>query len=116
VSLETELVALVAPTFSGAFYADTAPMGQAMPYATFSQVGGAVVNPLSGSDPQYGEARIQINVWAKTRDQANTLMRAVELLLRPNPFAGRPIGALIARYEDTTGSRGAQQDFSVWHA
>lgn len=115
-SVESDLVALLSSTFSGRLYPDTAPIGTAMPYATWQQVGGAAVNPYSGSLPGYGEMRIQINVWSKTRDDANTLMRTVENLLRPNPFAGRPIGALIARYEETTGARGAQQDFSVWHS
>jgi hypothetical protein len=116
VSFETDLVALLSSTFSGRLFPDTAPAATAMPYATWQQVGGVAVNPYSGAAPEYGEMRLQVNVWSKTRAEANSLMRTVESLLRPNPFAGRPIGALIAIYEETTGARGAQQDFSVWHS
>lgn len=53
-------------------------------------------------------------MWAKTRNEANTLMRTIEDALRVDPLNGRPVGALIARHEEVTDTRGAQQDFKFW--
>ncbi len=113
-SIETDLVALVSPMLAGGLWADTADAGTTLPYATYQQVGGQTVNPINGADPHLYHARIQINVWAATRKLANEKMRAIELALRANPLAGRPIGALRAEFNEVTGARGAMQDFEVW--
>lgn len=112
--MEVDLEALVNPLLTGGLWPDIAPAGKRMPYATYSQVGGAVVNPINGADPGIKSARVQINVWATTRNTANTKMRAIEAALRPAPFSGRPIGALVATINEITEARGAMQDFEVW--
>lgn len=113
-SVESDLVALVAPLLAGGIWPDTADAGTAMPYATYQQVGGPTVDPINGADPGLYAARIQINVWAATRKQANEKMRAIELALRAQPFSARPIGAFIADFNEVTHARGAMQDFEVW--
>lgn len=112
--MEVDLEALVNPLLTGGLWPDIAPAGTRMPYATYSQVGGAVVNPINGADPGIKSARVQINVWATTRNTANTKMRAIEAALRPAPFSARPVGALVATINEITEARGAMQDFEVW--
>lgn len=113
-SIETDLVAAVASLFSGRFYADFADAGTTLPFATYQQVGGETVEFLSAGAPIKRNSRIQVNVWAKTRNEANTLMRSVENLITATPFFASPIGALISRSEEITRTRGSQQDFSLW--
>jgi len=112
--MEADLVALVGPLLTGGLWPDIADASTRMPYATFQQVGGQVVNPINGADPRLYAARIQINVWAATRKAANEKMRAIEQALRPTPFSARPIGALVALFNEVTQARGAMQDFEVW--
>lgn len=113
-TMEAGFVTLVGALCGGRCYPDTAPLGAVLPYVTYQQVGGAVINPIAGGLVDLWNARVQVNAWGTTRIATNALMRSIEDALRPQPFGGRPIGALIARYEPTQGIRGAQQDFSVW--
>lgn len=113
-TVETSLVTAVAPLLSGRFYADLAALDTPRPYGTYQQIGGQVVEFLEGGAAIKRNARIQINVWADTRQAANELMRSIEDLLQSSPFFGQPIGALLARFEESTRCYGAQQDFSLW--
>lgn len=113
-TVETDLVTVIGALCSGRVYPDVAPMNTTRPFVTYQQVGGSVINPIKGEAPGLRNARIQVNVWADTRSAANTLMRDIEDALRPMPYAATPEGALIARYEPETKTRGAQQDFSIW--
>lgn len=113
-SLETDLLAAVGALCGNRCYPDTAPPDAARPYVTWQQVGGQVLNPIDGTVPGIRHARIQINAWAATRLAANALMNSIEDALRPLPLHGRPAGALIARYDEMTRDRGAQQDFEFW--
>jgi hypothetical protein len=113
VSLETDLVAaieLICPRV----YPDIAPDNAALPYITWQHVGGGVINPLDNSAPNKRNHRIQINVWSKTRLEANEILNDIEDAIRAAPLNGRPVGALFARYEEMTRLRGAQQDFTFW--
>lgn len=113
-SIETTLVNTIGPLCGWRVYPDIAPQGASMPYVTYFQVGGQTIDPINGDVPGLNNARVQINVWAQTRIEANELMRDIEDILRPHPIGARPIGALMARYEEETRLRGAQQDFSIW--
>lgn len=113
-AIEATLFEALGPMFGGRCYPDVAPLGTPKPYATWQQVGGATEDPIDGAEPGLENSRIQVNVWAGTRIEANTLMRAVASTLRPNPIAGRPIGALVATLDDQQELRGARQDFSIW--
>lgn len=114
-TIETSLVGVVGPLLSNRFYADYAPATATLPYGTYQQIGGETVEFVSDDDPGLYNARIQINVWAKTRQEANTLMRSIVAALRPAPLRGRPVGALIARLNEFNETRGAQQDIAFWH-
>jgi hypothetical protein len=97
-------------------YPDVAPRGTTKPYVTYQQVGGRTIDPLDGDPPGTRNARVQINVWGATRAASTALMNDIEDALRAPPISARPVGALMARYDETTELRGAQQDFSLWVA
>ena len=113
-SMESDLVDLVAPLLAGGLWPDIADQNTDLPYGTYMQVGGPTVDPVDGSAPGLWGARIQIDVWSKTRQEANEKMRAIEETLRASPFNARPIGAFRANYNEVTKVRGAMQDFEVW--
>jgi hypothetical protein len=113
-TMEVNLAALVEPLLAGGLWPDIADIDVDLPYATFHQVGGQTVDPIDGSAPGLWCARVQINVWSMTRNEANTKMRAIEEALRASPFNARPVGALRAEYNEVTKVRGAMQDFEVW--
>lgn len=113
-SIETLLLAAITPLCSRC-YPDFAAPATATPFVTYQQVGGSVLNELQDTPPSHRNARIQVNVWADTRQVANELMRSIETALRASPLHGRPVGALIARFDDLVPLRGAQQDFTFWH-
>jgi len=115
-TIETGIVTVVGPLVSGRIFPDVASFETPKPFVTYMQIGGEVINPINNypAVPNLRNSRIQINVWAKTRNEANTLMRTIEDALRVDPLNGRPVGALIARHEEVTDTRGAQQDFKFW--
>jgi hypothetical protein len=114
-SIETTITGVIGPMVGGRCYPDFAPQGTALPYVTYQQVGGSAVNPIAGTAVNLRNARIQVNAWHRSRVEANDLMRSIEEALRPSPTQARPIGALMARTDDTTQTRGAQQDFDFWY-
>lgn len=113
-SIESDFVTAVGASCGGRVFPDFAPHDTARPYVTYQQVGGQTVSFLEGGASVKRNARLQVNVWHDTRIGANNLMRQIEDLLQASPFYGDPIGALIARADETGTSRGAQQDFSLW--
>lgn len=113
-TIEETLAAAIGPLCGGRFLPDTAPAGTPRPFVTYQQVGGKPLNYLRGA-PAEANARMQINVWAATRPEANTLMRQIRTALQSPPINAVGLGELIATYEPITKSYGAQMDFSVWH-
>lgn len=114
-TVESTIYSVVGALCASRVYPDVAPTGTARPYVVYQQVGGQVLNPIDGSAPGDRHARVQVNVWAATRIAATTLMQQIEDAMRPAPAHGRPVGALIARYDEHSELRGAQQDFTFWH-
>lgn len=64
-SMETDLVDLVAPLLAGGLWPDIADQNTDLPYGTYMQVGGPTVDPIDGSAPGLWGARIQIDVWSR---------------------------------------------------
>lgn len=113
-SLETSLYTTLSPICPRVF-PDIAPATTATPYVTWQQVGGSSMVYTEGTLPDKRNARIQINVWAKTRIEANALCMQIESTLCASPlFQAEPAGALLAAIDDDTDLRGAMQDFYVW--
>ena len=113
-SIETALLAAVQP-LCARVYPDVAPINTARPYIVWQQVGGPALMYLEGALPNKASADIQITVWANTRLEANSLIRQIEaVLVASATMQARPLGALIAAYDDTNELRGALQDFEIW--
>lgn len=82
------------------------------PRITFQQAGGEAVNFLDGSAPSKKNARIQVNTWHDSRDQANALGRDVEDAMRS---ISTVLSAAVSVHEPETNLFGTIQDFSVWY-
>lgn len=112
--IDPVLVSLLGPLAVGGIHADTAPMGVKYPFITYQQVGGQAVNFLDPTVPDKKHARIQINVWSKSRQESTTLIRQIEDLLRSPPANGYVEGASVSQYNFDAGLYGSRQDFSFW--
>lgn len=64
--------------------------------------------------PSHKHARVQINVWAKSRAQASTIARQVENAICESTIIAEPYGALTASFEELVGLYGTRQDFGIW--
>lgn len=113
-TIEATIFTAVGPLCSNRVYPDTAPQGATLPYVTYQQIGGRTADFLEGGAPVKRNGRIQFNVWATTRVAANTLMRQIEDTLLASPYYFRPLGALVALYDEEVKQYGAQQDISCW--
>ncbi|MEN4918263.1 DUF3168 domain-containing protein [Achromobacter spanius] len=114
--VEALIVQTLGPIFGGRVYPDAAEGDTPMPFAIFQQVGGASLVFVDGALPDKQNARMQITVWAKGRAQASALIGAVQAALCAAPVYAMPLGAPVARRDEETGFKGAEQDFSVWYA
>lgn len=96
-------------------YFDVAPMGAAMPYITFTQVGGEAISYLENTVPSLQHGRFQFNVWGTSRSACSALMAQIETaLVTSTAFQARPIGAPQSLYDHDMQLYGAMQDFSVF--
>lgn len=112
--IEPTLVATLGALVGGRAYPDFAPAGTAKPFVTWQQVGGQSRAALDATASALKNARIQINVWAATRQEAMTLIRAIEDAVAVEPLLGVPQGGAVALYDEAAAMRGARQDFSFW--
>lgn len=115
--LEASIKTTLAGVAGGRIYADTLDGAQTpivFPLNVYQQVGGAVINPLEGGDPNKDNARIQIVTWAKTRLEASSVARQVRLAMSTSLNAIL-LGAPVSVYDETTKLYGARADYSVWY-
>ncbi len=114
-SLESDLFDALKGLAGNRVYPDLAPPNTARPYVVWQQVGGRGVNFIDPTIPSKKNARVQVAVWADTRQAAATLARQVEDTLRAQT-ALQPtvLGAPVATYDEDTKYRGTRQDFSLW--
>lgn len=113
--LEARLVEIATPVLGTRFYPDTSPDVLVFPFGVYQQTGGEALWFGESAVPDERNARVQIEVWARTRLEATTLMRQMEVALAAGLEVCRPIGALIALYEEQQKIYGARQDFTIWH-
>lgn len=112
--MEKKLVETLSGLFGDRVWPDIAPMDTEKPFCIWQQVGGSAVNYLEAVAADRKNARIQITVWAETREEAMSLIRQVENLLVAEPICATVILAAQSTYDNDTGLRGAMQDFSIW--
>lgn len=94
-------------------FPDIAPMDTPYPYITFSYVGGVPISTFCGDAPV--NSRIQFNVWAQTRLQANAIAEAISALVTEPPFRAVSQARPVAEYNAVTKARGSRLDFSFWY-
>lgn len=98
-------------------YPHIAPLGTALPYLTYQQVGGQAVNFLESTTPSQSNGRFQVNVWAATRVAAALLAKQAAAALRAtSALQTTVLGEPVADYEPATKLHGTRQDFSFWTA
>ena len=96
-------------------YPDTAPDVPVFPYITYQQAGGNSLWFKEKVKPSHKHARLQFNVWARTRAEANQIARQIEDRFMTGAFDAEPFGELVALYEDKLKLYGTRQDFGVWY-
>ena len=111
-TIEAELKALLDDLFNDRIIADLAPAKTKLPYMTFGNVGGVPNYTLCGRGAS--NTAIQIDVWAASRVEANSLMRTIEQRLSGAPLWGTSLGSFVAQSDEPTKSYGCRQDFSFW--
>ena len=116
-TVEADIFTALKTLVTNRVYPDIAPPNVAKPYITYQQVGGDVINMLAPEVPNKRNGRFQVNVWATTRAEANSLMKSVEAaLITSTVLNGRPEMSAISRYEEDTLLYGQMQFFSIWFA
>ena len=114
-SVESDIFNTLRGLVADRVFPDVAPFNTPRPYITYQQVGGEALSFVENDVPSKKHARFQISVWANTRAEASALVLPLEQeMLTASAFQARPLGVLIAVYNDDTDVRDAHQDFSVW--
>jgi hypothetical protein len=112
-SLETDLFTLL-KIVCPRVYPDIAPNSTTLPYITWNQLGGISIKPLNKTVPDKRQAVIQVNVWSKTRAEANSLMLQVDSALRQaTVFSAQAESEMQTVVDPDTEYRGAMQDFRI---
>jgi hypothetical protein len=113
-TLEEKLKQLLSPVVDGRLFPDEAPEKTPLPYATYQQVGGQSLWYSGGGVGSHRHARIQFNVWAKTRAEATELIETIEQTLAESGLIVQSYGSFTSLNEPTVSLRGARQDFGLW--
>ncbi len=114
-SLEAKLREILSPPVEGRVMPDVVEEGIDFPCITYQQVGGQAGWHLESEVPGRLHARVQINVWAKTRLEAANLAREAERLIAAGFDVAQPYGAFISTHEDLLKLFGTRQDFGIWY-
>jgi hypothetical protein len=113
VTFEADLYAVLDAVSPGAFYPDFAPVDTPRPYGTYQAIGGPVLNQLDGQATGLRTQEWQINVWADTREQARTLIRAVEAAMRAaTAFQAQPMSEPVDDFDADIPVYGSLQSFN----
>jgi hypothetical protein len=96
-------------------YPDVAPSGTVAPYATWQGIGGVSLRYTDGTAADKRNTFMQINVWSKTRLEANTLIRQIEdALCASSALTVEPQGEPLASHEPDGDLYGSIQRFSIY--
>lgn len=113
-ALEASIKTALASIAGGRIYPDTTPDKPVFPCVVYQQVGGEVLNPLEGSDPNKDNARMQVVVWSKTRLEASSIARSARTALASS-LAATMLAAPVSLYESDLKIYGSRADFSLWY-
>lgn len=114
-SLEATLKTTLGALVGGRCYPDTSPDGAAFPLIIYQQVGGVAVDFMEGKVADKDNARVQVNVWSRTRLEASSLARSARVALVEGSTKATTLGAAVALYDDAMKLYGTRQDFGIWY-
>lgn len=113
-TVETDIFAALKGLVENRVYPEEAPANVVLPFIIYQQVGGDPLNFLAGV-PDKRNGRFQIDVWAKSRAEASSLIRQAEDILRADAVLNADtMTGVISTKDPVTGWRGSSQDFSIW--
>lgn len=111
-NIRTALLAVTPGLVFPDFAPEAVAQGQAA-YITYQQIGGQGRRSI-GSPDSMRRVRVQINVWAKTRLNANSLARQAEAALHAaTTFTAVALDDATAVYDEDFGWYGTHQDFRI---
>lgn len=115
-SIEPELYSLLNTLAGGHVYPDATPDDPVFPCIVYQQVGGEAYEYLERKLPDHEHSRIQISVWALTRDEVGPIARSVRkaIIENKNFSAAETYGSPAWLYEEALGLYGSRQDFGIW--
>jgi hypothetical protein len=116
-TIETQIFTALKSLVANRVYRDVAPETVTdLPRITFQAIGGEAINFLdTATIPSKRQCRVQVNVWAARRDDANSLARQVEDALRAyTALQTHVLSGFVAVYDEDTKLFGTMQDFQVW--
>jgi len=113
VSIEASIKSTLGSLVGNRVYPDVPPDNPTFPLIVYQQVGGDVLNPLEGSDPNKDNARMQVVVWSKTRLEASSIARSARIALT-STLSASMLGAPVSLHEDTLKLYGSRADYSLW--
>jgi hypothetical protein len=113
-TIEQEIYSLLSPLVNKRVYPDTPPEVFDIPFIVYQQVGGNAVQYVDNTLPDKRHSRIQISVWADTRNEANTIAHKVEEMLVGAGINCEIYGGLTAVYDSVVRIYGTRQDFGFW--
>lgn len=110
-TIQSALASLV----SGQVFPDETPAGPVFPLIVYQQVGGKAGWYLEKKMPDHRHARMQIETWAKSRKQADSIAAQVEAAICALALPTEPYGAPTSLKEDSLKIYGSRQDFGIWY-
>lgn len=114
-SIESEVFAALRSLVADKVYPDVNDAGTDAPYIVHTRAGGVAPTFLERATPSKENTRLRVTSWETTRIAANALAKQVhDALVALTTIDVKPIGTLVALYDEDTKLRGATQDFSVW--
>jgi hypothetical protein len=110
-----DLKSILGGLAGGRFYADVPPATPTFPLLLWQRVGGQASEYLDQSLPSHDHARVQLTAWAKTRLEADALIREARVAMLGSSHAVETFGAAVADYDDALKLYGSRQDFGIWY-
>ena len=96
--IEKSIMDLLSPLVGDRVFFDQAPQGTPKPYITLLQVGGNNIAFVEGASDN-DQVRIQIDVFAGSRTEANDIMTQARSLVCSEPLRGAVVGAPVSVHE-----------------
>lgn len=114
-TIESDLFDAVKGLVSNRAFPDFAPLATALPYITYTQIGGEPASFVENTVPSKKNGRFQVNVWGTTRASCSSLILQIEsALVTATAFQARPVSAASSDYDHDMALYGAMQDFTIW--